>query len=88
MHLSRLIVQNARADALQKALRELRAAGRATFLVADCGGGTVQVAAYELNASAPHARIRELHYATGAAFGANCAFGRIVHVSLTTLTYE
>ena len=68
------MVQDARADTLQKALRELRAAGRATYLVADCGGNTVQVAAYELNASAPPARIRELHDATGAAFGANCAF--------------
>lgn len=73
VRLSRLIVQNARADELQKALAELRTAGRAAFLVADCGGGVVQVSAYELNASAPPARIRELHRELGAAFGANCA---------------
>lgn len=70
--LVRLAVSNDHIDVLLQAVGELRATGRAKFLVVACGSGTVDVAAYELNAFATPARVRPLHRAIGGAFGSIC----------------
>lgn len=60
------------ADALMRAVGELRATRRAKYLVVDCGDETVDVGAYELDASEPRDGIRELHRAISGKFGSVC----------------